>query len=121
MGPGCDRNRQVSELSLSTANVRPMDDSPRHTPDAPPLVEHTVEEDESVNTAIVEAIAAVSDSPVTDVPPLYEVIDPDALESLFTTRQAGAFLAIRFNGYLVYVRANGRVRLYQEDRKVTSV
>lgn len=97
-----------------------MHDSFSSTPDAPPLVEHTVEEDKSVNTAVVEAVAAVSDSPVTEIPALYEAIDPDALERLFRTGQTDAFIAIRFHGYLVYVHANNRVTLYQGKQKVTS-
>ncbi|WP_204365325.1 HalOD1 output domain-containing protein [Halorubrum aidingense] len=36
----------------------------------------------STCTAIVEAVAAVSDHDPADLPPLYETIDPDALNTL---------------------------------------
>lgn len=36
----------------------------------------------STSTAIVEAVAAVSDRDPADLPPLYESIDPDALNTL---------------------------------------
>jgi hypothetical protein len=44
-----------------------------------------VERDGTVSTctAVIEAVAAVSDRDATDLPPLYESIDPDALNILF--------------------------------------
>lgn len=119
-----DTVRQPERAGIGTfpdyGERSPMHDSFTLAPDGPPLVEHTVGEDESVNIAVVEAVAAVSDSVVTEIPPLYEVIDPDVLDRLFTTSQADAFLAIRFHGYLIHIHADKSVTLYQEETKVMS-
>ena len=38
---------------------------------------------ESISTTVVTAVAAVKDVDPTDLPPLYDAIDPDALNQLF--------------------------------------
>lgn len=36
-----------------------------------------------VSTAVVVAVADVTDTHPTDLPPLYDVVDPDALDAIF--------------------------------------
>lgn len=44
---------------------------------------HDWESNDRVSTVIIEAVAAVTDTPPTNMGPLYEVVDPDALNHLF--------------------------------------
>lgn len=44
-----------------------------------------IPEEEWVGVAIVETVAAVSDTPVMDVEPLAGTIDPEALEAIVTS------------------------------------
>lgn len=39
-------------------------------------------ESESVSTAVVRAVANVEDVPPSEIPPLYDHVDPDALDAL---------------------------------------
>lgn len=43
---------------------------------------YAVDEDEPVADAVVRAVAVVTDQEPLDVGPLYEAVDPDALESV---------------------------------------
>lgn len=48
---------------------------------------HDWDRNDSVTMTILEGLAAVTDTPLTDLdPPLYDVVDPDALDTLFRTR-----------------------------------
>ncbi|WP_312910136.1 HalOD1 output domain-containing protein [Natronosalvus caseinilyticus] len=65
---------------------------------------------------IVDLVAAASGRSLVEMPPIYEVIDPDALNALFRLRNSGADLEDRvfeftYEGYRVSVHGDGRVRL----------
>lgn len=66
----------------------------------------------SASASIVRAVAAALDRAPSEMGPLDAVIDPDALESLFSPqtsgdRQAGAHVTFAYEGCDVTVRANG--------------
>lgn len=45
---------------------------------------HDWTSDESVSTLLIEGIAAVTDTPPTDLdPPLYEIVNPEAVDTLW--------------------------------------
>ena len=62
---------------------------------------------ESVSIAVITAVAAHRDVDPTELPPLYEYLDPDALDSLFTpTRNSGSrsgHLEFTYDGHAVVV------------------
>lgn len=62
-------------------------------------------ESDSPMTAILAAVAAREGTDVADLPPLYEAIDPDALETLFEPTREGATrtgrLEFTYSGYVV--------------------
>jgi hypothetical protein len=83
----------------------------------PPLVERTVGEADRVrpdafSVVVVETVAAVANTTVEDLPPLYERTDPDALDSLFATAEDGIYL-FSFDEYLVGVTADGTVSVFE--------
>lgn len=66
----------------------------------------TPDDDESITHLIVRSVAAYSDEPVLDLPPLHDVLDPDALEAIFPADRAGGGIpdrAVRFPYAGVYV------------------
>jgi hypothetical protein len=75
---------------------------------------HDWGDDEELTTTVLTALAEVlpPDS-LLDQPPLYESVDPDALEALFapTRRSSGRNGLVRFEfvGYTIEVRATGEV------------
>ena len=70
--------------------------------------------------AVVEAIAEAEDTDPGDLPPLYETVDPDALERLFDRRggagEASAVLGFEFETWHVFVAADGRIRVCDATR-----
>lgn len=75
---------------------------------------------EAASEAVVNLVAALhDDDPTTMQPPLYEAVDPDALDALFVdaagrwTRPSGR-VEFSFCGYLVEVRGDGRITV-QDD------
>lgn len=86
------------------------------------IVRCQLEPEESVSTAVVEAVerasgrSAIPDAEASDpLSPLYEAVDPDALERLFDRRgeagEASAVLGFEFETWYVFVGADGRIRV----------
>ncbi|MFC6756065.1 MULTISPECIES: HalOD1 output domain-containing protein [Haloarcula] len=48
-------------------------------------MEHTRNPDTSMTVAVVEAVSSVENCEPTALPPLYRVVDTDALDALFAT------------------------------------
>lgn len=85
------------------------DDSRATDPDA----------NEPVTARILRAVAADSDSSITELPPLYDVIDPDALDALFspsidTPDRSVKSVRFRYAGFLIDVSADGSVALERD-------
>lgn len=84
-------------------------------PENSPLVETTVEGDESVVNAVTESVAALADTPIVELPPLYESIDPDALQVLFRSLRSEGYLVFSYHGYDVLVWSEGTVEVYESS------
>lgn len=56
------------------------------------------------------AVTEVTGLSPTACPPLYETVDPDALDDIFENRNEGS-LTFRYAGCLVSVEANGQIVL----------
>jgi hypothetical protein len=75
--------------------------------------------DDSISRAVVEAVAdAEGISPLDVEPPLFEAIDPDALDGLFTESSlpmgaTDGVVEFQYAGYVVTVRADGTVSLHE--------
>lgn len=84
-----------------------------------PVVDATVEREngELPTKVIVDAVAEAEDTSPLDLPPLYEFVDPDVIEKLLDERtDRGAVLGFRMAGWVVFVRADGRVRVCDSSR-----
>jgi len=66
---------------------------------------HGSERPHTVCQAVVDAVASESDLPPTELDPLFDVVDVDALNSLFTSTSASRSgdVSFRYHGYLVSV------------------
>lgn len=73
--------------------------------------------DEPVSTVIVTAVAALTNTPATDIAPLYESINPDALNKLYEPTQEGALrkgggcTTLTVNGCTVTVYWDGEIEI----------
>jgi len=54
-----------------------------------PDVVRTSIDDQAPSHVVVTAVAAVTDREPTSCPPLFDVVDPDALDAIFADREAG--------------------------------
>lgn len=73
-------------------------------------VQPDVSRESSVCQTVFESLAEAEEIEPTELtPPLYEVIDPDALESLFATNQALGKVIFNYNGFEVSVFSDGHV------------
>lgn len=76
--------------------------------------------DERISTTVVAAVADAEGVPPTDVnPPLYRVVDPDALNRLFETKwdssEDGPHVSFTYSGYEVTIRGAGDVVVRSPD------
>lgn len=73
------------------------------------------ETDESIVFALVNALAEAQEVDPTDLPPLYDVIDPDALTNLLDRHgkevDLNIVIGFRLGTWKVFVRADGRIRI----------
>lgn len=71
-------------------------------------------EREHVSEAVLRAVEAVSDRPLTEVPPLQESVDVDSLNRLFESSQSIDRLRFEYSGYDVVI-GSGSVRVSERD------
>ena len=77
--------------------------------------EYGNESDHSPVEVIVDAVARAAGVEPMELPPLYEYVDPDAIDTLFERHQgakdAEALLSFKVDTWNVFVRADGRIRV----------
>lgn len=77
---------------------------------------------ESLSGKVLDTVAACKNTePIELEPPLYEVIDPDALDNLFTPKRDGRVRMggeVRFTycGHEIRVTSNGEVRAESTEK-----
>lgn len=64
------------------------------------------DEDLGLGLAVLEAVGAASNTPVVELPPLNDAVDPEALDVLFSTPRTLDRAQFRYAGYLVTVHAD---------------
>ncbi|XVH33594.1 HalOD1 output domain-containing protein (plasmid) [Haloferacaceae archaeon DSL9] len=64
---------------------------------------------ESISTNVVLSVSAVVGTEPTQLPGLYETLDPNALDSLFTTSETRAEVTFSYAGCIVTVRNDGSI------------
>ena len=79
-----------------------------------------VEQPAPLSQLVIEAVAETRDVDPLDLEPLYNAVDPDALDALFGSKAQPACepptgeVSFSYEGYDVRVTAAGRVELTQE-------
>lgn len=68
---------------------------------------------------IIDAVATAAGVDPLDLPPLYEFVDPDALNNLFDTHDGAtdALLSFTMNTWNVFVRGDGKIRVCDATRR----
>lgn len=81
----------------------------------PPVRSTPQQRDADISLRIVDSIAAENGCDPTDLPVLYETIDPGALDALFrpsgTSQRSIGQVSFRYAGYRVSVDADGTITI----------
>lgn len=79
---------------------------------------------DSVSTAVVTAVAEETGKNLLNMAPLFNVLDPDSLNTVFSSSSPQAIpdgrVAFEYEGYWVVVEADGRGHLYDPSDKSTA-
>lgn len=75
-------------------------------------MEYEIDPDESVSAAVIWAVSAVEGCEPCSLPPLPEVLDPGALDSLFAKRFDGTH---RNGGQVSFVYSHSRVTVENKE------
>lgn len=85
-------------------------DSESNRPPQEKEVVYRIGTDEKASEAIVQAVAALTNTPVLDLESLYDVVDPEHLDGLLDNQNDSPnkkiSVSFRFNGCLVTVNQN---------------
>lgn len=90
------------------------------SPELEPLREFDWARDDGVCPELVRVMSELLEADVTELDPLYQIVDPDALERLFApsanpqSRLNGS-VRFEYHGYPVVISANGRGYIYERD------
>lgn len=71
----------------------------------------------AVSTKLVQRVAAVTDQTVTELPPLYETIDPEALDAVIdsaATDESSLEVQFTYSGCQISVSGAGAVRIERD-------
>ncbi len=80
-----------------------------------PILNETNHVEGPIAETVIQAIAEVTEGSSTEIEPLYESIDPDALEDLFDRRTGKSVptrVEFRHKGLSIAVEKNGRIVVY---------
>lgn len=78
---------------------------------------HDWADNDRTSTLIVDAVAAITDTPRTDIRPLYTIVDPDALDRLFrptsteNRRESESRLSFTLNDCEVTIYGDGWIEI----------
>jgi len=72
----------------------------------------------SITEVVIEALTTVSGEDPLDLPPLYEAVDPDALELIVrepnAAPQRSCFIGFTVDDWGVIVTGSGEIQVYQQ-------
>jgi hypothetical protein len=83
-----------------------------------PAVVYERERDQTTTRAVVEALSIALDVPETELPPIYDAVDPDALDDIFrsddalATPDGGGHVIFEYEARRVRVESDGRILVY---------
>ncbi|MEA5387650.1 HalOD1 output domain-containing protein [Haloarculaceae archaeon H-GB11] len=73
----------------------------------------------SPSSALVESVASVRGREVESIQPLYEVVDPEALDELLIESGARVTepveIALNYDGFIVNIDSSGRLELHPAE------
>lgn len=78
-------------------------------------LEYQIYDDESPTAAVARALGVATDSAPEDIPPLYESIEPDALDTLCNQLTDDYRIEFDHHGFLVTLTQGNEIYLHPSD------
>ncbi|MCO8244687.1 MULTISPECIES: HalOD1 output domain-containing protein [unclassified Haladaptatus] len=103
-----------------TNHTPPSDDEDDHADDAAYQTEFDPTMD-SVSEELITAVATLNDADPTELAPLSEFVDPEALDALFGSRAAGdpretnGHVLFNYDAYHVKVDSSGQITVHHSE------
>lgn len=79
-----------------------------------PLERDIDETGHSPSTAIITAVADASELDATELDPLVETLDPDALDTLYASGNPELTVSFAYHGWDVTLRGDGRLLIHPQ-------
>lgn len=76
-----------------------------------------IEDGEHVSETVLRAVAALSDEPMVELPPIADTVDPDALDRLFASSKSPASLRFQYHGFTISIEGDA-VRIRKEPEPI---
>jgi hypothetical protein len=87
------------------------------TDSRPPTVRHNWQQSDQPSVMVVEAVAAATDRNTTDLSPLQETIDADALDTLLDGQASSVAVSFRYADTGVTVSGDGSIEVRVDGRR----
>ena len=78
----------------------------------PPTVRHNWQQSDRPSMMVVEAVAAATNRPTRELPPLQGTLDADALDTLLNGQSSSVTVSFRYADTAVSVSENGSIEVH---------
>lgn len=86
-------------------------EQPEATDTDPTTIRHDWQQSDQPSVVIIEAVAAVTDRPATELPLLQSTIDTDALDTLLKGQTSSVTISFAYADTTVWVSGNGSIEI----------
>ncbi|KZN23110.1 hypothetical protein A4G99_16565 [Haladaptatus sp. R4] len=79
---------------------------------------------DNVSEAVIRVVRKLNDADLGEFALLWDVVDPDALDSIFAPKACGVprntngYILIKYDAYYVRVKDDGQITVYQSDPEI---
>lgn len=70
---------------------------------------YTVQDDVPLSSKIIQVLASIEDVPPNDLEPLYDSVDPDALDSIFANRGGKGHVKFYHSNHCITATSNREI------------
>jgi hypothetical protein len=96
----------------SSVDESDISDQTGRTDTGPTTVRHNWQQSDRLSVMVVEAVAAATGRPTTDLPPLHGTLDADALGTLLSGQSASVTVSFQYADTAVSVSENGHIEVH---------
>lgn len=77
-----------------------------------PLIKANLDPGECTTTAIVDPVSYIDDRPLDEMSPVFRVVNPDALNTIFQRRSTDGWVIFKYCGYFVRATSDREISVH---------